>query len=223
MANLLYRTSTNPTTPASTTAKGTPLTNLEVDGNFKALNDDVILKAPLASPTFTGSVTIPGGTINNTSIGATTASTGRFSTLTATGAVTFTSGTLNGVSVGATTPSTGKFTTLDATGVVTFSGTSHLKIPSGTEAQKPASPVNGMIRYNTDLNKFEGYKGNLWGTLGGGGATGGQDDDVFYENRKNVRYDYTVTANKNAMTAGPIEIDAGVTVTIPDSSTWIVI
>jgi hypothetical protein len=56
MANILYRASTAPTVPGSTTAKTTPLTNLEIDGNFKSLNDELILKAPLASPTFTGTV-----------------------------------------------------------------------------------------------------------------------------------------------------------------------
>lgn len=45
MANLLYRQSTTATVPGSTTAKGTPLTNLEVDGNFKSINDDLALKA----------------------------------------------------------------------------------------------------------------------------------------------------------------------------------
>ena len=44
--------------------------------------------APLASPTFTGTVTMPGGTINVTSIGATTPSTGAFTTLAASGSVT---------------------------------------------------------------------------------------------------------------------------------------
>lgn len=54
MANLLYRVSTTPTVPGSTSAKGTPLTNLEVDGNFKSIADDLALKATISSPTFTG-------------------------------------------------------------------------------------------------------------------------------------------------------------------------
>jgi hypothetical protein len=84
---------------------------------FSPANANVVL-----SPTGTGVVTInPAtlGTINNMSMGATTASTGRFSTLTATGSITFTSGTINGISVGATTPSTGAFTSLAATGAIT--------------------------------------------------------------------------------------------------------
>lgn len=59
MANLLYRSSSTPTTPVSTTVKNSPLTNLEVDGNFKSINDDLTLKAPLNSPTLTGTPTAP--------------------------------------------------------------------------------------------------------------------------------------------------------------------
>ncbi|MEN9866515.1 MAG: hypothetical protein RL748_2105 [Pseudomonadota bacterium] len=53
--------------------------------------------APLASPNFTGSVTIPAGTINAGSIGATTPGTGAFTSLTASGITT----------IANTTPSTG--------------------------------------------------------------------------------------------------------------------
>jgi hypothetical protein len=59
---------------------------------------------------------ISGGTVNNASVGATTASTGAFTTLTAT------AGTLDNISVGATTRSTGAFTTLTANSNATFTG-----------------------------------------------------------------------------------------------------
>lgn len=36
-ANILYRDSTTPTVPVTTSAKGLPLTNLEIDGNFKSV------------------------------------------------------------------------------------------------------------------------------------------------------------------------------------------
>lgn len=38
MANIIFRQSTTANIPASTTAKGAPLTNLELDGNFRSLN-----------------------------------------------------------------------------------------------------------------------------------------------------------------------------------------
>jgi len=39
-------------------------------------------------------------------------------------------------------------------------------IPSGTTAQRDASPSAGMFRYNTELSKFEGYITD-WGEIGG--------------------------------------------------------
>lgn len=55
------------------------------------------------------------------------------------------------------------------------------------------------------------------------GATGGGTDDIFYENSQNVNSNYTITTNKNAMSAGPITIKAGVTVTVPSGSRWVVV
>ena len=64
--------------------------------------------------------------------------------------------------------------------------------------------------------------GNLsWGTAGG--AAGGGTDDVFYENSQTVTTDYTISTNKNAMTAGPITINSGVTVTVPSGSSWVIV
>jgi hypothetical protein len=55
------------------------------------------------------------------------------------------------------------------------------------------------------------------------GATGGGTDRVFYENDQIVTTAYTITSGKNAMTAGPITINDGIAVTIPDGSTWTVV
>lgn len=46
---------------------------------------------------------------------------------------------------------------------------------------------------------------------------------VFYENAQSVDADYTISADKNAMSVGPITISSGVTVTIPTTSTWAII
>lgn len=66
--------------------------------------------------------------------------------------------------------------------------------------------------------------GSLWRTVGlsGSGATGGGADEIFYENGKTVNVDYTITSGKNAMSAGPITIASGITVTVPSGSTWVV-
>lgn len=107
------------------------------------------------------------------------------------------------------------------TGDVLLTGTGVFELPSGTTAQRPGSPVAGMIRYNNSLGQFEGY-GTAWGTIGGG-AKGGGSDDVFYENGQTVTTNYTLTTNKNAVTAGPVTINSGVTVTIPSGSSWVVV
>lgn len=159
MAELLYRVSSTATTPTTTSVKGAPLNNLEVDGNFKSINDDLALKAYLESPTFTGDVVV------------------------------------NSVTA--------------------------LKVPVGDISERPTGAV-GLIRYNNEINQYEGYKAAGWGTIGGG-ATGGGLDDVFYENSKTVTTSYTITENKNAMSTGPITIEDDVEVNIPTGSTWVVI
>jgi hypothetical protein len=54
-------------------------------------------------------------------------------------------------------------------GFISFSNTDYIMLPKGTTAQRPGSPVSGMIRYNTDLSSFEGYNGTAWAPVGGGG------------------------------------------------------
>jgi hypothetical protein len=108
------------------------------------------------------------------------------------------------------------------TGDVILGTTTALELPDGTTGQRPGSPVAGMIRYNTSLVQFEGYKNSVWGAIGGG-ATGGGSDDVFYENGQTVTTNYTLSTNKNAVTAGPVTVNSGVTVTIPSGSSWVVV
>ena len=47
-------------------------------------------------------------------------------------------------------------------------GTDAIKIPVGTTAQRPSAETQGIIRYNTDLQTYEGFgAGDQWGSLGG--------------------------------------------------------
>jgi hypothetical protein len=111
---------------------------------------------------------------------------------------------------------------LTVTGNGTFQGTGFLLIPKGTTAERPVSPVNGEIRYNTTTSQFEGYQGGAWGQLGGG-ATGGGGDEVFVENARVVTTNYTLSTNKSAESVGPITINSGITVTIPSDQRWVVL
>ena len=196
------------------------------------------------------------------------------------------------------------FASLNVTGLSTFYSqaqflsTDDIRIPVGSTAQRPASPVVGMIRFNSDTNQYEGnkivtgqgitsitfitttatlitnsphglstndyvtiagaspaqyngtysitvtgastftyvmastpatnatsvgtYYANLWLAIGGG-ATGSGGNQVFVENDQTVTSSYTITSGKNAMSAGPITVNTGVTVTVPTDSTWVIV
>jgi len=62
--------------------------------------------------------------------------------------------------------SSGRLTTNSSFGFdgtnMTIDTTGTLKLPGGSNAQRPGSPEVGMIRYNTNSNEFEGYIGSAW-------------------------------------------------------------
>ena len=94
-------------------------------------------------------------------------------------------------------------------------------LPAGTTAQRP-SGTSGSIRYNTTTGQFEGYTTSAWGSIGGG-ATGGGNDTVFFLNSNTVTANYTITSGYNALSAGPITINANVTVNISNGANWVVV
>jgi hypothetical protein len=49
----------------------------------------------------------------------------------------------------------------------TFTGNGFVKLSSGNTAQRPVTATNGMLRYNTDEETFEGYVDGAWGPIGG--------------------------------------------------------
>jgi len=69
---------------------------------------------------------------------------------------------INATPVGDTTPSTGSFTNFQASGTAGFTSSGALGLPSGTEAQRPTTPVTGMLRFNTDSGNLEQYDGSAW-------------------------------------------------------------
>ena len=115
-----------------------------------------------------------------------------------------------------------QFKTPTFTGNVTMSSTGFALIPAGTTAERPVSPANGQIRYNTTTSQFEGYQGGAWGQLGGG-ATGAGGDEVFVENSRVVTTNYTIPVGKSAESVGPITINSGITVTVSSGERWVVL
>lgn len=120
-------------------------------------------------------------------------------------------------SVGTTTP--------DASAQVQIDSTVRGFLPPRmTTAQRSAiaSPATGLVVYNTDLGFHEAYNGSGWVSIGDTPGGGGPDQ-VFFENDQTVTTSYTIRTGKNAMSAGPITIGSGATVTVPSGSVWTVV
>tara|TARA_B100000963_G_C22623531_1_gene671176 strand:+ start:422 stop:2266 length:1845 start_codon:yes stop_codon:yes gene_type:complete len=54
----------------------------------------------------------------------------------------------------------------NGTGNTKITSTGALILPVGTTAQRPATPVVGMFRFNSTTDRFEGYNGASWVILG---------------------------------------------------------
>lgn len=108
--------------------------------------------------------------------------------------------------------------------------------------QKPADNISGgetgSIPYQSDVNTTDllppstaGYvlttngsgQAPSWQKGAAGAQGGGLLNAVFFENDQHVTDSYTITAGKNAGSFGPITIDEGVTVTIPNDSVWTIV
>jgi hypothetical protein len=103
---------------------------------------------------------------------------------TGSGSVTSVSGTANQITVvnGTTTP------TVSIASNPIIPGTGSLTLPIGSSFARPATPVGGMLRYNSDLGVVEAYTTSGWTTLGTGGGSGG----------------VTAIATGTGLTGGPI-------------------
>ena len=67
---------------------------------------------------------------------------------------------------GSTITTTGDLNINPGSEIVNINATGGLKLPAGTTAQRPAD-LPGYVRFNSDLNRFEGYNGTNWVNLKG--------------------------------------------------------
>jgi hypothetical protein len=83
---------------------------------------------------------------------------------------------------------------------------------NSTAISVPAEISVGNTTVNTQINATSV-------SIGGNFSIGG----FAFENASTVDFDYTISTNKNAMSAGPITINTGITVTIPSGSVWTIV
>ena len=65
------------------------------------------------------------------------------------------------------------------------------------------------------------YNGTAW--VNAVVATGNTTSTGLWENSNTINSNYTIGTNYNAMSAGPVTVASGVTVTVPSGSRWVVI
>ena len=98
--------------------------------------------------------------------------------------------------------------TSDAQGDILFYG--------GADYERLAAGASGKFL------KTQGSGANpVWDDVPAGAPTGGGSDKIFFENGQTVTTAYTLTANYNAVSAGPVSVQANVTVT--GTSEWVIV
>ena len=70
---------------------------------------------------------------------------------------------------------------------------------------------------------FSGDGSGLSNLPAGAPVGGASTNTVFFENDTAVAVNYQITSGKNAMSAGPIAINAGIAVTVPSGSSWTIV
>ena len=60
-----------------------------------------------------------------------------------------------------------------------------------------------------------------WSAVPAGSPTGSSGEAIFFNNENAVDYDYTIPANTNSMSAGPLVINA--VVTLSTGATWVIV
>ena len=150
------------------------------------------------------------------------------------GTLDFAVGTLNQNTTGNAATATQLATARTIAGV-SFNGTANISLNNNAITNGAGYVTSSVINSLNASNLSSGtipdarfpstlpaiYGSNLTGISAG--ATGGGSDEVFYENDQTVTTNYTITNGKNAMAAGPITVNSGVTVTVGSGETLTIV
>jgi hypothetical protein len=152
-------------------------------------------------------------------------------------------GTVNGISLSGTVTSSGSLTlggtlsgvdlTTQVTGTLPIAngGTGATTAANAFNALSPLTTVGDILYEETGAVGARlpiGTTGQVltvsggkpaWGTAASSNITA----QGLYENSATISANYTIGSGNNAMSAGPITVASGVTVTVPTGSVWTVI
>ena len=175
-----------------------------VDGVTSAIQTQMDTKAPLASPTFTGTVAIPNVANLETAVVANTA---KVTNATHTGDVT------------------------GATALTIAAGAVDIAMLSATGTAGSSTYLRGDNAWSTvdALPSQTGHAGKYLTTDASSASWATLDTDAntttkgLYEHAHTISADYSITSGNNAMTAGPVTINSSISVTVPTGSTWVIV
>ena len=98
---------------------------------------------------------------------------------------------------------------------------SALKFGAATKVQ--ATNTGAVVTGILTATSFSGDGSSLSNLPAGAPVGGASTNTVFFENDKAVAVNYQITSTKNAMSAGPIAINAGIAVTVPSGCSWTIV
>ena len=98
---------------------------------------------------------------------------------------------------------------------------SALKFGAATKVQ--ATNTGAVVTGILTATSFSGDGSSLSNLPAGAPVGGASTNTVFFENDTAVGVGYSITSGKNAMSAGPISINAGIAVTVPSGSSWTIV
>ena len=108
-------------------------------------------------------------------------------------------------------------TNVDSIGIIT--ARTGVIVGSGVTLNATGVIATGVIT----ATSFSGSGANLTNLPPSAPVGGASTNQVFFENDNSVDVNYSVTSGKNAMSAGPIAIKSGITVTVPSGSFWTIV
>lgn len=161
--------------------------DIEQTGNFTTSGNTQVT----GNITGTGYLQLPVITISGNTVQTTVADTNLVLTANGTGNVVFEGLKVQDNNIQSTVLNSNIVLTPQGTGSVVVNSNQSLIVPVGTTAQRPASPSNGMVRYNTDTSRYEARANGYWIKLGGiedvsgntrilAEATPGENNNILY-------------------------------------------